>query len=696
MTTPETPVVESPIKAAAAPVLAGQPAELFMTHHAPVGAWASLTFGEAGRGVQLTQDGAVEEGELVIGVCSAGSSRVFPFVRSGEVCAGMEVAAAADIERMLSPCVDEFALKAGPGSPKVTLRVYTPHAALPNPKRSGNLQYATAPGVLMDLIVDNSASDSAATVFIGVDLDKAGVKLRPVDWSSKTLVGVAESSRWLLAAQAGGGGAAKEEVFTVLSNSCAACVQSGVGAIEPGGGQGGVAMKVAAGASRVLTVVWAVHQQGTATQGIEGRYLYNAYFPRIEAAANFLLSNAQKIRESCASFDTRARTALGDGRKLLLFGRALRAYEAQTQVVDANGQAYFAVIDEKNGYRNALDAAADFLPWELYRNPWVIRNLFDLATTSYSYHDKVRFPGDTESREELREGGMTFAHDFGYQTAYTPGPASAEELRGGPPMATEELLNAVYMLTSYALLADDTPWAKTRLPFARELMTSMENRDHWDPERRTGILKAETDRGTPGRMEVTAFKAETALAASRGNLYIALKTFCANMMLTTYFQNNNDLHSADYSYAFAQKTAAALVTAFDKERGMLPANVLGEGMDANERMIAALEPLAVPTYLGLTSTLPEYFPELFAVLKSHAETCLREGCVAAGGALKLASGGGAAMDGMGGKAAAVIYVLEKLFGIDISANHGTFWENLWSHFPKSGSRALATALYIKG
>jgi hypothetical protein len=287
---------------------------------------------------------------------------------------------------------------------------------------------------------------------------------------------------------------------------------------------------------------------------------------------------------------------------------------------------------------------------------------------------------------------MSFAHDFGYHTAYTPGPASAEELRGGPSMATEELLNAVYMLTSYALLADDTPWAKTRLPFARELMTSMENRDHWDPEKRTGILKAESDRSGKARAEITTFDGlGSALAPARGNLYLAVKTFCAAMMLTTYFQNNNDLHSADYSYAFAQKTAAALVAAFDKEHQLLPPNLLGLAVDNNERVLAALEPLAIPTYLGLTSTLPEYFPDLFNVLKSHAETCLNSGCVdPATGALRLAS---STPHTLPAKAISVLYVLESLFGIDVNARIPGAFKALDA--AGVDGRAIAAALFVK-
>jgi hypothetical protein len=163
------------------------------------------------------------------------------------------------------------------------------------------------------------------------------------------------------------------------------------------------------------------------------------------------------------------------------------------------------------------------------------------------------------------------------------------------------------------------------------------------------------------------------------------------MMLTTYFQNNNDLHSADYSYAFAQKTAAALEAAFDKERGMLPPNVLGLAVDNNERVIAALEPLAIPTYLGLTSTLPEYFPELFNVLKTHAETCLRDGCIdVATGSLRLASGSSHLM---AGKGIAVLYVLERLFGIDVKSQCSGAWKAVEA--AGIDGRAIAAALFVK-
>jgi hypothetical protein len=639
--------------------------------------------------------------DLLVGVRRGdGAVEALPFVEDAGTYPGWKFAAAEDVKRTMTACVDEFAWT-GAG---VTLKAYTPQAALPNPKRSGNLQYATAPGVLLEVSVDNTAGTAEATVFVGLR-QAAGLRgvgcIRPLDWSSKTLVGVASSGRWALAA------AGKGEATTLQAED----LSDWTPRIDPKANAGGVLVKVPAGTSKTVSLVFAVFEQGLVTQGIDARFFYMNYFPRVEAVANFLLANAQRVRESCVNFDGRVSGACGDARKLAVFASGVRAYNALTQVVDSatptGPAAYFAAL-APDGPRNGLDRIIDHLPWELFRNPWVIRNVFDLATTAYAYRDRVKFPGDA-TPEESRDGGMTFARDFGFASTYAPGampatsagpggrPVSAFDGAGSNPgwsggeMASEVLLNSLYMLTSYALMADDTPWAKTRLPFARELLVSLENRDHWDPAQRTGILKAESS-GSKGP-EQTVFGGRTgvdgALGNARGNLYLAVKTFCANLLLTTYFQNNNDLHSADYSYAFAQKTAAAIAGAFKGE--YLPANLLtGEGADV--RMLAALEPLALPTYLGLTSTLAEYFPELFKALQGHAAACLKaapEGCLD-GTTLRLASNSPATCPA---KVISILFVLERLFQIEVPAG---VWDNLATQAASMNDpQIISAALYAR-
>ena len=275
--------------------------------------------------------------------------------------------------------------------------------------------------------------------------------------------------------------------------------------------------------------------------------------------------------------------------------------------------------------------------------------------------------------------------------------AGADPGWSGGDLASEILLNAIYMLTSYALMADDTPWAKTRLPFARELLVSLENRDHGDPAQRTGILKAQSAAASGPEQTVFASlpKADAVLALARGNLYLAVKTFCANLLLTTYFQNNNDLHSADYAYAFAQKTAAALTAAYNQQTQSLPANLLTTPHTLEPRnpplLLAALEPLALPTFLGLTSTLGEYFPELFAALKSHAASCFKpapQGCVD-GTTLRLASHSPQTHPG---KIISILFVLDRLFQISPPAG---IWENLAQAATQCDPQLITSALFIK-
>jgi hypothetical protein len=105
--------------------------------------------------------------------------------------------------------------------------------------------------------------------------------------------------------------------------------------IDPKANAGGVLVKVPAGTSKTVSLVFAVFEQGLVTQGIDARFFYMNYFPRVEAVANFLLANAQRVRESCVNFDGRVSGACGDARKLAVFASGVRAYNALTQLVDS-------------------------------------------------------------------------------------------------------------------------------------------------------------------------------------------------------------------------------------------------------------------------------------------------------------------------------------------------------------------------
>ena len=324
-----------------------------LTPHAPVGAWSSLSFGALGRGaaIQIESLDDLPNIDLFVAVQRPGQSEVdaLAFVEDPTAYPAWRFLPAADVQRTLTPCIDQFAGGA------IVLRAFTPQSALPNPKRSGNLQFAAAPGILLEVTIDNSASDADARALVALrglsqTADCPG-RLRPLDWSSKTLVGIANAGRWLLAAAP-----VKDQIATFQSDNLADFSPR----IEPAANTGGIVIQVPARTTRTVTLVFAVYRQGLVTQGIDGRFFYTNYFPRLEAVANFLLANAQRLRESCANFDARTASAAGDPHRLAVFSHAVRAFNARTQVIDsvtpAGPAAHFAVI-APDGPRNARPAA---------------------------------------------------------------------------------------------------------------------------------------------------------------------------------------------------------------------------------------------------------------------------------------------------------------------------------------------------
>jgi hypothetical protein len=185
----------------------------------------------------------------------------------------------------------------------------------------------------------------------------------------------------------------------------------------------------------------------------------------------------------------------------------------------------------------------------------------------------------------------------------------------------EQLLNGIYCASAHALKGGDREWSARRLPVAREMIVSMETREHWDPAKRDGILRGQSDRVGSGS-EITTYDAlDPALKNSCGNLYIVVKTWCAALMLERWFLQEGDTASAKRAGDLADRAAKALSSSFDVGRKAFPSNLLEPG---GGLITAALDPLAVPLYCGLEKELKRY-PLLLGQLESHASTCLLPG-----------------------------------------------------------------------
>lgn len=663
-----------------------------MTHHAPVGAWSSFTFGLPGQGVSINHESATVENTadfLVALSHGPGKVRALPFIGGGwepdaelqQVNEGQNQPKSlstnikdrwslinpAQLTRRFTACVDQYR------AAELTLRVFTPHPPLPDPDHASpeSLQFACCPGILMELTIDNSGHDQTAFGLLGLSYHARG-RIRPLDWSTTDcLSGIALSGSWAMAAKTVAG-----KVYTVRDNSIAANIETGEKTVHNGGQEGGILLVIPPGKVETLQVAFGFYHEGTATQVIDSRYYFCRYFSRVEDVCAYLLDHAGVIRQHCRQFDAMSRLAAPDPDKYRLFCQSVRAYYANSQLTEAGGHAYYNICEGQYLWRNTMDLAADHLPFEIWRHPWVVRNMIDLYIERYSYHDRIRF---ADRPGEVFPGGLSFTHDMGSYTSFTPRGISGYEKSDAANyqfMTTEELLNGIYCLTAYALAGDDPEWPRRQKTIALELLESMANRDHYLPEKRNGVLKGESRQcGARGR-EITTYDAlDHSLLDAVGNLYLTVKGLCSSLLLQEFLVKIAEPEGARRAGAMADQTGKALEAFFDPGQNYLKANLYHENADGRgSRIITVIEPLAVPLFLGLKDRLTSY-GRVMELLRKHVLSCLEPGeCLdAATGGLRLSS---TSTNTWVSKSILCEFVLQELFGIDVQRDYPSILREL--------------------
>ena len=631
--------------ASAIPLLEATP--LFMTHHAPVGIWSSMTFGVPGKGVGIETEALAMEatGDLIV-ACSRGSgdTTLLPFIAGGGgddyegKMAGNAMPAAfktwkpiaaSGIKRTLTPSVDEF--RGG----DIRLTVTSPRFPMGRPPARGEEAPELLPALLVEVEIDNSASDREATGFLGLAYKGKG-RIRPLDWADSRLTGIGFQDRWALAAKA------SRDVFTIRAGSVAPYVESGTAVIHPGGSEGGIGFRIPPHQKRKLTAALGFYRAGNEVAqgaGMKAAYACTPAYPSVEAVCMTALDHAAGIREAGRNFDAELTPPGSDPLVAEMMAQASQAYYANSSLLrTGQGSLLWSINEGQFGWRNTLDLAVDHLPYELDFHPWLARNVIDSFIDRYSYHDLVRFDGETKA---THPGGISFTHDQGNYTAYAPpgrGGYEQPDRKGVYSfMTTEQLLNGAYCASACAIKGGDAAWSSRRLPVAREILASMEHREGSDPARR-GLLDAQSGKVGSGT-EITTYDAlDESLKDSRGSLYIAVKTWAAALMLERWFTTEGDKESADRTRLLADRAAVVLEKAYVADRASFPANVIDTAMGGDALVFAALDPLAVPIYCGLGPEMKRY-PSLLAKLTEHGRTCMKAGkCFdAATGGVRLSS-----------------------------------------------------------
>ena len=140
----------------------------FMTHHAPMGAWSSFTFGQPGMGLSMDHEQLKLEAtaDLLVAISRGpGAVQMLPFITGlktedyeGKVAGwsqskafrGWKVIAPDQLHRKLTPGLDEFS------GGDLTLRVYSPRPDLTDPDAAHSNNAVPCPALLLEVEIDNT------------------------------------------------------------------------------------------------------------------------------------------------------------------------------------------------------------------------------------------------------------------------------------------------------------------------------------------------------------------------------------------------------------------------------------------------------------------------------------------------------------------------------------------------------------
>jgi len=230
---------------------------------------------------------------------------------------------------------------------------------------------------------------------------------------------------------------------------------------------------------------------------------------------------------------------------------------------------------------------------------------------------------------ELYPGGISFTHDMGVMNHFTPPGRSSYECEGLDGcfghMTMEQLLNWVLCAVVYAEKTGDVPWLRHHQGTLEACADSLHQRDNPNPALRDGILKHDSDRCGLNGAEITTYDSlDVSLGQARNNLYLAVKTLAAWVLLEKAFTQLGLKTNAVDAAETADLLAHTLEGKFERDSGFFPA-VFEHGN--RSRILPAVEGFVYPLYLGYTDITDRNgrFSRLLALLNLHVQGSLRPG-----------------------------------------------------------------------
>jgi len=538
-----------------------------------------------------------------------------------------------------------------------------------------------APVVCGYLAYDNSKGTAPVELIFGIN--EPDTQLHPLDHPRPALAGFAGGTAFGFAT------APSPSVALRQSFSLFAPNPEDHRGLHLLGTEAALVFTVPAGARLEFPLALGFYQPGIVTTGIAAAYAYTRWFDSLEAVLRHGLEQHSRYTQMALQRDAElASSRLNDDQKFLL-AQATHSYRGSSQLLAHQGRLLWNVNEGEYRMVNTFDLTVDHLFFELDWHPWAVRNALDLFLDRYSYTDSVRSPDGTTV-----SGGLSFTHDMGVMNHFTaPGYSSYEcdNLTGCfSHMTMEQLLNWVLTAVTYAWRTEDWAWLKKNESTLVRCAESLEQRDHPDPAKRDGLLKCDSTRCGTGSEITTYDSLDVSLGQARNNLYLAVKTLGAWILLERAFEHLGNASNTLRAHCALPRLTRTLLARFEKDTGFFPAVF---EQNNHSRILPAIEGLVYPLYLGFDDSLKPLRP-LLDCLRTHLRGALQRGvCLdPTTGGWKLSS---TSKNTWFSKIAIAQHVARRLFPDTVSedAKAADRVHADWQRQPGCGANAMCDQIY---
>lgn len=634
----------------------------FNADHAPIGAYATLLYGEKNSGgliMELGRNFSIPSNGVLIASIQGTRRKVMPFVSAGS---GSSSYADSSINRKIRASTDEWTIDDG-----LSWTHYSPAWAMKDFETASEEEKKrfTTPATWMEFTVDNTSGtenrdlifslrESSSTPFSTGAFHGYTVSGRLTVNGTATIAALSGESDLI----------SSSEVYNLL----------GIGSANSA-----LRFRTPPGETKTFSLVigfYSDKEYGSDDNAFRAGYYYRKYFNGPADVVDHAWSLFADVKKWGGVLDGDLETSGLNGYRKFLCGHTTHSYRFSTFLlepdspVEGPGEYIWCVAEGSYAYINTLDLTADHLFYELAMHPWTMRNQLDFFASRYNYHDSVKTPSG-----QVYPGGISFCHDMGKNHTFTAaGKSNYENIVHHGFMTQEELQNWILCSAVYTITQGKSSWLTEKQTVWEDVLDSMLIRDDVNPSARDGITSC-----INVNHEITTYDSlDSSLKSVRDNLYIAVKSWASYVLLEKVFTELEDDNRAQICRDAASRTAAAVAA---KSNGQwIPAIFDGSN---TSRIIPAVEALSYVHYAGLEDAVSTTGPyaDLISALSVHLDTILVSGtCLdSTSGGWKLSS---TSTNTWQSKVYLSQYVAEQVLGMsdarvvgDVDAIHADFQAN---------------------